>query len=562
MAWTSVPVTQLKELLTCEDHGGSYSLCLLLETDGSLVGAVPVARDLDNGKVLLAISANSAVRVPAAPTGEPAEAMVEMLDEYDAFSNEKVLFCVIDQAFVDAQRLRQLREDGGGQVEENYLLFGPDGDCCPVSSELVDAARRLKFLAEDDDGEAGYLSAASMPPSLRMPKGVSVARGMASRVPRGAGRGAKPGAGRGKMTVAGLAEQLTEALDRIAAQDKRIRGLQDQALEGDPFDALDDSLAFGGAAAGSSADLGSLKRMAGAPPGSRQLGAAFSKVEPLNVASARAPPPRKSGASTPAEVTPRLPAQKPTSKAPAPPSRKVPAAEAGDPDLRQAMAAMMQTQKLIMERFAAMEEKKPGGPLTDLATSGADDIAGIKLPGARGAAALELYRADLESRPQAWSQKIRSNAVKAVGITPALKGEDIGMQGFLLRFMPWGKAGKGVTYLGFLIAQALDLFEAGQWHMGEALLYLGLTALEQSLHDAGRWGFAWLLTHQPEPPWHLLQSGPQPDGMRPFGRLAEAGWTAAAMAFARDAASLAELRKKGATPDPKAGDPKAGGKGG
>ena len=156
MAWTSVPVTQLKELLTCEDHGGSYSLCLLLEADGSLVGAVPVARDLENGKVLLAISANSAVRVPVAPSGEPAEAMVEMLDEYDAFSNEKVLFCVIDQAFLDAQRLRQLREDGGGQVEENYLLFGPDGDCCPVSSELVDAARRLKFLSEDDDGEAGY----------------------------------------------------------------------------------------------------------------------------------------------------------------------------------------------------------------------------------------------------------------------------------------------------------------------------------------------------------------------------------------------------------------------
>ena len=249
---------------------------------------------------------------------------------------------------------------------------------------------------------------------------------------------------------------------------------------------------------------------------------------------------------------------KPASKAPPAPVGKA-QADDGDPDLRQAMAQMTQSQKFIMERLAAQDEKKTRGPLTDLATSGADDIAGIKLPGARGAAALELYRADLEARPQVWSQKIRSNATRAVGIAPAMQGEDMGMQGFLLRFMPWGKAGKGVTYLGFLIAQVLDLFEVGQWHMGEALLYLGLSALEQILHDSGRWGFAWLLTHQPEPPWHLLQSGPQPDGMRPFGRLAEAGWTAAAMAFARDAASLAELRKRGPQPaDPKAGDAKAG----
>ena len=35
------------------------------------------------------------------------------------------------------------------------------------------------------------------------------------------------------------------------------------------------------------------------------------------------------------------------------------------------------------------------------------------------------------------------------------------------------------------------------------------------------------------------------DSIRPFGRLADPGWTAAAMAYVRDAASLSELRKKG-----------------
>ena len=64
---------------------------------------------------------------------------------------------------------------------------------------------------------------------------------------------------------------------------------------------------------------------------------------------------------------------------------------------------------------------------------------------------------------------------------------------------------------------------------------------------------AWLLTHLPELPWHVLQQGMQPDSLRPFGRLADRGWTAAAMAYVRDAAGLTELRNKG----PGGFDPKA-----
>ena len=38
---------------------------------------------------------------------------------------------------------------------------------------------------------------------------------------------------------------------------------------------------------------------------------------------------------------------------------------------------------------------------------------------------------------------------------------------------------------------------------------------------------------------------PSSDPLRPFGRLAEPAWTAAAMAFTKDAAALAEIRRRG-----------------
>ena len=116
-----------------------------------------------------------------------------------------------------------------------------------------------------------------------------------------------------------------------------------------------------------------------------------------------------------------------------------------------------------------------------------------------------------------------------------------------------GKAGRGVTHLGFLIGHALDSMQRGDWMKAEAQLCMGLVALEQSLHDSGRWGLAWLMTHLPEPPWHLLQQGMGPDALRPFGRLADPSWAAAAMCYVKDAAAMSELRRKGpgGAPEPK-----------
>ena len=108
---------------------------------------------------------------------------------------------------------------------------------------------------------------------------------------------------------------------------------------------------------------------------------------------------------------------------------------------------------------------------------------------------------------------------------------------------------------------------AGRHEQAEALLLLLLVALEQSCLDQGRWSMAWLMTHMPEPPWQLMAQTPSSDPLRPFGRLAEPAWTAAAMAFTKDAAALAEIRRRGpldreSVEVDRPERPKGGGKGG
>ena len=107
-------------------------------------------------------------------------------------------------------------------------------------------------------------------------------------------------------------------------------------------------------------------------------------------------------------------------------------------------------------------------------------------------------------------------------------------------------------------------FGRGALADAELDLLLLLCALEQSSKDQGRWQLAWLLTPMPEPPWAQLAHHAVGDSLRPFGTLAEPTWTAAAMAYAKDAAALAEIRRKlnddrpsGGADRPEVAEPKA-----
>jgi len=104
---------------------------------------------------------------------------------------------------------------------------------------------------------------------------------------------------------------------------------------------------------------------------------------------------------------------------------------------------------------------------------------------------------------------------------------------------------KASAYLMHGLATIFDLMRDGQWRQAEAITGLLLAAGEQSTMDNGRWTLGWLYTHLPEPPWQRIQRRPTENPMRPYSRLLEPRWAAAAAAYTKDMAALSELRKRG-----------------
>ncbi len=62
-----------------------------------------------------------------------------------------------------------------------------------------------------------------------------------------------------------------------------------------------------------------------------------------------------------------------------------------------------------------------------------------------------------------------------------------------------------------------------------------MVSTEQVALDDGRWPMAWLLIHQPEPPLSLMGRKPgNTELARPFARIADPWWIAAAIAYVKD----------------------------
>jgi hypothetical protein len=164
--------------------------------------------------------------------------------------------------------------------------------------------------------------------------------------------------------------------------------------------------------------------------------------------------------------------------------------------------------------------------------------------GLRGMARLESIRAQLETDPQSFTKSIRANALKTMEM-PGAHASGATMVSYMTRWMPMGRASKPTTLLAYGVANALDEMQAGQWLAAEAHLHLLLAALEVSQYDGGRWQMAWLLTHMPEPPWHMfvLASPPQ-DAIRAYGRLCNPLWIEGASQYIADVAKLKEQRGK------------------
>ena len=352
---------------------------------------MPVSVDVARGRLLLALSNAADFQVPKAPIGGDSEAVLEVANNDGESSQDRVLFAVVDKDFLASGRLLLLRESEEGEKPPAYQLFGVEGDSVVGAGELVAATGVLASLpGEMGEEDPGYLSAVSLPAeNLLPPRGRGgPPRGAVPRVPAMAGRGGRAGAGRGKPTVAGLAEQVAVAMDRLAAQEDRLSRLQ--PLDGDAFDEdveeeAAGSLMFAGAR-DRAPDLQGLAAQAGMPPVRRvPLGEAFAHV-PGSAPEACAPPPQK-GEAPRASGAPRAEPPLLRSKAPSP----APPSHNDDNVLRDAVLALVKSQQAFMDRSQE--------PLRALARDGGDGDGALKLPGAKGAAALELFRNDLSENP-------------------------------------------------------------------------------------------------------------------------------------------------------------------
>ena len=117
---------------------------------------------------------------------------------------------------------------------------------------------------------------------------------------------------------------------------------------------------------------------------------------------------------------------------------------------------------------------------------------------------------------------------------------------FVVRSGTVNRSNRSLAYMGFGLARICDLIAQRKWDQAEASTLLLLTALEQAQKDQGRWTLACLLTFMPDPPWNSLAQNANSagDALRPFGVLASPAWTTTAMAYAKDASALQEIRSK------------------
>ena len=98
--------------------------------------------------------------------------------------------------------------------------------------------------------------------------------------------------------------------------------------------------------------------------------------------------------------------------------------------------------------------------------------------------------------------------------------------------------------LGWGLATAWDELSDGNVESALATLSLLLVAIEQAALDDGSWSLAWLLTLLPEPPWATMNRRPDTNALRPFSRLADTQWIAAAISYIRDVEKIRESRAR------------------
>ena len=173
--------------------------------------------------------------------------------------------------------------------------------------------------------------------------------------------------------------------------------------------------------------------------------------------------------------------------------------------------------------------RRPQDPLGALGAGDSEGSAAGSYGGARGAAALEMLREDLEKRPLVYSTAVRRRIALALGTQPDQPQD---AEEYLRRFGAFGRH-RDLGYVAMLAGGIWNKMEMADWEAAHAQMAMLMVALDQVTHD-DRWDLAFLLTHRPEPPRESQSRYQQSDGLRPYSCLAEPRWIAAGMAYIKD----------------------------
>ena len=233
------------------------------------------------------------------------------------------------------------------------------------------------------------------------------------------------------------------------------------------------------------------------------------------------------------------------------------------------LAGALREQTQAILALAGRRRKGPPEGLAVLLADGQDEEEeeDVKMPGARGAAAMTYLAEQLEAKPEVFTTAVVKSLLKSAANQPgASENPRASARAYVMHEIPFG-AYNTLGYLAWGVAGAWDHLQAGRVQAAQAALSLLLVAMEQVALDDCRWQLGWLLTHQPEPPWASMTRRPDGAALKPFAKLADARWVAAAMAYIKDVDRLQQARrpKRGDVaddrPPPKA-PPKAKGQGG
>ena len=123
------------------------------------------------------------------------------------------------------------------------------------------------------------------------------------------------------------------------------------------------------------------------------------------------------------------------------------------------------------------------------------------------------------------------------------------MYGFMANEIPFGQA-KAAAYQTFGMATVFDQMERGEWELAEATLALLLCATEMAALQSWRWDAAWLLTHQPRPPFNSIARAPPTDSLHAMPKLAPPLWIGSVGAYVNEVLRIDEGLRRVAPKQP------------